>query len=61
MTNEGIEKLFMQSPLGYAYYEIVFGNTEHTQEYVLAEANNAFFDIWGLDKENHCKRTYPCF
>lgn len=52
MTKEGIEKLFMQMPLGYAYYEIVFGNTEHSQEYVLAEANDAFFDLWGLDKEN---------
>ncbi|GLC81333.1 hypothetical protein [Lacrimispora brassicae] len=51
MTKEGIDKLFMQSPLGYAYYEIVFGNREHTQEYVLAEANDAFFDLWGLDKE----------
>ena len=57
MTNEGIEKLFMQSPLGYAYYEIVFGNTEHTQEYVLAEANNAFFDIWGLDKEKSLQKN----
>ena len=51
MTKEGLDKLFMQSPLGYAYYEIVFGNREHTQEYVLAEANDAFFDLWGLDKE----------
>ncbi len=52
MTKEGIEKLFMHMPLGYAYYEIVFGNTERSQEYVLAEANDAFFDLWGLDKEN---------
>lgn len=51
MAKEETEKIFMQMPLGYAYYEIIFGSTEHTREYVLSEANDAFFDLWGLDKE----------
>ncbi|WP_312445338.1 HD domain-containing phosphohydrolase [Lacrimispora sp.] len=51
MTKEGRENFFMQMPLGYAYYEIIIGSTERAREYVLAEANDAFFDLWSLDKE----------
>jgi len=51
MAKEETEKIFMQMPLGYAYYEIIFGSTEHKREFVLSEANDAFFDLWGLDKE----------
>ncbi len=51
MAKEEKEKIFMQMPLGYAYYEIIFGSTKHTREYVLSDANDAFFDLWGLDKE----------
>ncbi len=51
MIKEGIKELFMQMPLGYAYYEIVLGNTKLSKEYVLAEANDAFFDLLGLDRK----------
>ncbi len=44
-------------PLGYAYYEIIFGSTKHTREYVLSEANDAFFDLWGLDKEKALQKN----
>lgn len=55
MTNDKMERVFMQLPLGYAYHEVILEN-DH-QEYVLMDANDVFFQFWGLDKEKAIKKN----
>ncbi len=52
MTAEIAGKIFMQIPLGCAFFEMVSENTSHRNEYVLADANEAFLKYLGLDREN---------
>ncbi|WP_367567539.1 PAS domain S-box protein [Lacrimispora sp.] len=51
MKNEGMERVFMQMPIGYARLAAAFENAAHGQQYILMEANDTFFHCWGLDKE----------
>ena len=52
MTAKIAGKIFMQIPLGCAFFEMVAENTSHRNEYVLADANEAFLKYLGLDREN---------
>lgn len=61
MTTEHMDSIFMQMPLGYACHEIISGNSTHTQDYVLAEANDSFFQYLGLDRETALQKNVTSF
>ncbi len=61
MTTEHMEPIFMQMPLGYACHEIISGKGNHTKDYVLAEANDSFFQYLGLDRESTLQKNVSSF
>lgn len=51
MTAETARQIFKQIPMGCAYFKIVTDNISQRKEYVLADANDAFFQFLGIDRK----------
>ncbi len=57
MKTEGMERVFMQMPIGYARLTADLEKAAPVQQYILMEANDTFFHCWDLDKETSLNKS----